>query len=83
MEGIEKIGKKGKKSIWNVYGTRFEIDDRYDIVEMLGQGAYGKVVAAKDLEAEDPSNDLVAIKKIEKAFDHKIYAQRILRELKI
>jgi hypothetical protein len=30
-------------------------------------------VAAKDLEAEDPENDLVAIKKIERAFDHKIF----------
>jgi len=40
-------------------------------------------VAARDKQAEDRNNDLVAIKKIEKAFGHKIYMQRTLRELKI
>ena len=41
------------------------------------------MVAAKDHEAEDPDNSLVAIKKIERAFDHKIFMQRTLREMKI
>ena len=40
----------------------------------MGSGAYGVVVAAKDLEIEDQSNNLVAIKKIEKAFEHKVFA---------
>lgn len=40
----------------------------------MGQGAYGIVVAARDLEAEDQENNLVAIKKIEKAFEHKVFA---------
>ena len=40
-------------------------------------------MAAKDHEAEDPDDNLVAIKKIERAFDHKIFMQRTLRELKI
>ena len=48
----------------------------------MGQGAYGVVVAAKDTEAEEGSN-LVAIKKIERAFEHKVFMQRTLRELKI
>jgi len=39
-------------------------------------------VAAKD--ATDTSdNNLVAIKKIEKAFEHKVFTLRTLRELKI
>jgi serine/threonine protein kinase len=46
----------------------------------VGQGAYGIVVAAND--KLDPDN-LVAIKKIEKAFEHKIFTIRTLRELKI
>ena len=46
----------------------------------MGQGAYGIVVAAND--KLDPDN-LVAIKKIEKAFEHKIFTKRTLRELKI
>lgn len=41
------------------------------------------VVAAKDYEGEDPDNNLVAIKKIEKAFNHKVFMQRTLRELKV
>jgi len=49
----------------------------------MGQGAYGIVVAARDLESDDPENNLVAIKKIEKAFEHKVFMQRTLRELKI
>jgi len=41
------------------------------------------VVASKDHKSSDPENNLVAIKKIEKAFDHKIFTKRTLRELKI
>lgn len=42
------------------------------------------MVAAKDEEAEEEGeNTLVAIKKIERAFEHKVFMQRTLRELKI
>jgi serine/threonine protein kinase len=41
------------------------------------------VVAAKDLSSDDPDNNLIAIKKIERAFEHKVFMQRTLRELKI
>jgi len=34
---------------WLICGTRFDIDSRYEIVDPMGQGAYGVVVAAKDL----------------------------------
>lgn len=34
----------------------------------VGQGAYGIVVAAKDKETKTPGKELVAIKKIDKAF---------------
>ncbi len=49
----------------------------------MGQGAYGIVVAAKDMKAEHEENNLVAIKKIERAFEHKVFMQRTLREIKI
>ena len=39
------------------------------------------VVAAKDHSTKN--KELVAIKKIEKAFEHKVFTQRTLRELKI
>lgn len=66
-----------------VMGTKFEMDDRYEVIDTIGQGAYGVVVAAKDKQAKDPENDLVAIKKIEKAFEHKVFTKRTLRELKM
>lgn len=31
---------------------KFEIYDRYEIIDVIGQGAYGIVVAAKDKEAK-------------------------------
>ena len=63
-------------------GSRFELPERYEIIDPVGSGAYGVVIAAKD-SAEDDQNNLVAIKKIEKAFEHKVFALRTLRELKI
>jgi len=58
------------------------LPDQYEMIDPVGSGAYGVVVAAKD-KAEDDQNNLVAIKKIEKAFEHKVFALRTLRELKI
>lgn len=51
----------------------------------MGSGAYGVVVAAKDshLDGDAEGGNMVAIKKIEKAFEHKVFALRTLRELKI
>jgi serine/threonine protein kinase len=49
----------------------------------VGSGAYGTVVSAEDAESKDEETKLVAIKKIEKAFEHPLYAKRTLREMKI
>ena len=57
--------------------------NKYEIIDPVGSGAYGVVVAAKDTSIEDENNNLVAIKKIEKAFEHKVFTLRTLRELKI
>ena len=40
-------------------------------------------MAAKDTTNDDDATNLVAIKKIEKAFEHKVFTLRTLRELKI
>jgi serine/threonine protein kinase len=66
-----------------VMGTRFEVEDKFEIIDSVGQGAYGIVVAARDKTAPENEEALVAIKKIEKAFEHKIFTKRTLRELKI
>ena len=67
---------------YKVLGSRFELPENFEIIDPVGSGAYGVVVAAKDKNEEEPNN-LVAIKKIEKAFEHKVFALRTLRELKI
>jgi serine/threonine protein kinase len=80
---VKKGPSSGDHNTYMVLGSKFEVDKRYEIIDPVGSGAYGVVVAAKDAEAEDQDNNLVAIKKIEKAFEHKVFAQRTLRELKI
>ena len=66
-----------------VLNTCFEIDDKYEVIDAIGQGAYGIVVAAKDKSTTNKDKQYVAIKKIEKAFEHKIFTKRTIRELKI
>lgn len=72
----------GSKKAYKVLGSRFELPDYYEIIDPVGSGAYGVVVAARDT-SEPAGTNLVAIKKIEKAFEHKVFALRTLRELKI
>ncbi len=81
--GAVKESSNGDTNTYVVLGSKFEVCKRYEIIDPVGSGAYGVVVAAKDMESEDTENNLVAIKKIEKAFEHKVFAQRTLRELKI
>jgi serine/threonine protein kinase len=60
-------------------GSNFNVDKRFVLIEPIGTGAYGTVVAAKDRI----TGKRYAIKKIEKLFNHPIYAKRTLREMKI
>lgn len=62
-----------------VMGSNFILDRRYTILDTIGSGAYGVVVSARDLA----TGENVAIKKIEKAFEHTTFTKRTLRELKI
>lgn len=62
-----------------VHGTKFETPKRFTILEPVGQGAYGVVCSARD----EVEGELVAIKKVENAFEHLTFAKRTLRELKI
>ena len=99
MKAVNKDSKSGDKKVtkevdndatkdthaYMVLGTRFEIDKRYEIIDPIGSGAYGVVVAAKDtmLPEADGQSNLVAIKKIVKAFEHRVFSLRTYRELKI
>ena len=66
-------------SRYSVFGSKFELDARYDVLEPIGQGAYGVVVAAKDTK----TGDMVAVKKIENPFHHATFTVRTLREITI
>lgn len=68
---------------WHVYDSVFRLENRYEIIDALGSGAYGTVVAAEDKECKEEESNLIAIKKIERAFEHPFFAKRTLRELKI
>lgn len=55
--GEEEVKKQASTSadtnVYMVLGSKFEVDKRYEIIDPVGSGAYGIVVAAKDLETED------------------------------
>ena len=75
LGGPCSIYKKATK----VIGSTFLLDERYQIIDTIGSGAYGVVVSARDTK----TGEMVAIKKIEKAFEHSTFTKRTLRELKI
>ena len=60
-------------------GTRFDVDSRYTLIKPIGSGAYGVVCSALD----NHTGEKVAIKKINKAFEHLTDTKRTLREVKI
>ena len=67
------------KTVFDLAGTTFIIDKKYSVVKKLGQGAYGVVCSCKDNE----KNVLVAMKKIQNAFEDLIDARRIVREIRL
>lgn len=61
----------------------FTVDKRYDMIRVIGSGAYGVVISAKDSHCKSSTNSSVAIKMVPKAFSDEIDAKRILREIKL
>ncbi|KAH9249714.1 hypothetical protein BASA81_012510 [Batrachochytrium salamandrivorans] len=59
--------------------TKFEIDSRYEFKRVLGQGAYGVVIAVTDHETQLD----VAIKKVQNVLQNNVDSKRILREIQI
>ena len=69
-----------KFTAYQVLGSRFDVESRYKIVDVIGRGAYGVVCAAKDLDTV-ATNKNVAIKKISEIFEHVTLTKRTLREV--
>lgn len=62
-----------------IFGTVFEITNRYSDLNPVGMGAFGLVCSATDTL----TNQQVAIKKIMKPFATAVLAKRTYRELKL
>lgn len=60
-------------------GQPFVVPSKYTLIRPIGHGAYGVVISAQD----GSNGKKVAIKKIRRAFDDKVDAKRILREIKL
>lgn len=71
--------RQGGKHYFSMWQTMFEIDTKYVPIKPIGRGAYGIVCSSINRE----TNEKVAIKKINNAFDNRIDALRTLRELKL
>ncbi|KKK14908.1 mitogen-activated protein [Aspergillus ochraceoroseus] len=69
---------QGRK-VFKVFNQDFVVDDRYNVTKELGQGAYGIVCAATNVQ----NGEGVAIKKVTNVFSKKILAKRALREIKL
>ena len=72
-------GDERKINSFMVCGTRFDVEGRYTLLKPIGHGAYGVVCSAMD----NTTGEKVAIKKINKAFEHLTDTKRTLREVKI
>eukprot|EP00741_Cyanophora_paradoxa_P015073 tig00020848_g14544.t1 len=73
------LRRVGGRRQYSVHGNTFEVDERYELVKPMGNGAYGQVCSARD----NVSGEMVAIKKVSKAFEDLTDAKRTLREIKI
>jgi serine/threonine protein kinase len=80
-KSISKQEVDDEYNVYDVHGCKFTLPKRYEIIEALGAGAYGTVVSAYD--TKKGKGKKVAIKKIERTFEHYLYAKRTLREIKI
>ena len=70
---------RGGKKCYRVKGNVLVVDERYEVFQPVGYGAYGVVCAGKDHR----TGKRVAIKKIPKVFMDLVDGKRILRELKL
>ena len=77
--GAESSSGEIKINSFMVSGARFDVDARYTLIKPIGHGAYGVVCSALD----NVTGEKVAIKKINKAFEHLTDTKRTLREVKI
>lgn len=52
VHAADQPTRAGTKA-YKVLGSRFELPEQYEIIDPVGSGAYGVVVAAKDKSEDD------------------------------
>jgi len=60
------------------FKTSFFVPENWELIRHLGSGAYAAVAAFKA-----PDGDEIAVKKVERVFDHPVLALRTLREVRL
>lgn len=80
-EYYEKYKRKSENVLIfkQIYNTDFCFDEHYEIIDCIGQGAYGMVAAVRDRR----NDQFYAMKKIQNPCYHSLVAKRTLRELRI
>lgn len=62
-----------------IRSTSFDVDDRYIVKEIVGQGAQGIICSAVDQQSQTG----VAIKKVSNVFEELMTCKRLLREVRL
>eukprot|EP00928_Gymnodinium_smaydae_P030874 TRINITY_DN22828_c0_g2_i6.p2 TRINITY_DN22828_c0_g2~~TRINITY_DN22828_c0_g2_i6.p2 ORF type:complete len:426 (-),score=79.04 TRINITY_DN22828_c0_g2_i6:202-1479(-) len=70
MRSVQVQGKAAR--------TLFRVPEEWEFVRHLGSGSYAAVAAFKD-----ETGTLLAVKKVERVFDHSVLALRTLREVRL
>jgi serine/threonine protein kinase len=74
---ISLIAHRNRKKLYRAGTATMDIDERYDVVSVIGRGSYGVVCKCDDMV----TNKQVAIKKVEHLFSDLIDGRRIWREI--
>ena len=74
-----KRNNTNKLELHHQYGSSFCIDSHYEIVDCVGQGAYGIVAAVRDKRTDE----FYAVKKVSDISCGRLFAKRTLREMRI
>ena len=45
--------RKGQNRMQKVLGTSFELPDAYEVIDVIGTGAYGTVCAGKETDVDE------------------------------
>jgi serine/threonine protein kinase len=65
---------------------KFILPSSFELQKLLGKGAYGTVVSAEETykdEDDVEQKEIVALKKVNRVFEHILISRRTLREMKI